>query len=152
MSSVKRTVFALILIVGGVTTASLAADRTAQGPEYVQRWGWSLHGEVVAAERTGVVVSCSLLGEERLGVARPHDPSAYAVGDTIWVSLLDGAKDRVVIWDGDEVAPMGVMLWGALASLAVLLGVGMILMRFVSTPVAGHYSLPNWRNERHGGA
>jgi hypothetical protein len=142
----------LILIVGGVTTASLAADRIAQGPEHVERYGWSLLGEVAASERTGVIVSYSLMQNEHLGVARPHDPSAYAVGDTVWVSVLDGAKDRVVIWDGDEVAPMGVMLWGALASLAVLLGVGMILMRFISTPVAGHYSLPNWRNERHGGA
>lgn len=145
----KRITFALLLIVGGVTTASLAADRISQGPEHVERWGWSIHAEVVATERTGVVLSYSLLGEKRLGVARPLDPSAYAVGERLWVSVLD---DRVVIWDGDEVAPMGVVLWGALASLAVLVGVGIILMRLVSTPVAGHYSLPNWRNERHGGA
>ena len=148
----KQIAFALLLIIAGATTASLAVDRIAQGPEYVQRWGWALLGEVVATDRTGVVVSYSLMQEEYLGVARPHDPSAYEVGEVAYVSVLDEAKDRVVMWDDGEVAPMGVMLWLAIASAAVLLGVGMLLMRLLSTPVAGQYSLPNWHNERHGGA
>ena len=150
--SVKQIAFGLVLIVAGVIAASLAADRIAQGPEHVARYGWSLPGEVVASERTGVVVSYSLMRNERLGVARPHDPSGYAVGDPVWVSVLDSAKDRIVIWDGGEVAPMGVVLWMLIGSLAAVLGIGVILLRFLSTPVAGSYTLPNWRNERHGGA
>jgi hypothetical protein len=149
---VKQIALALVLIVGGAVTASLTANRIIQGPEYVQRNGWSLFGEVVATERTGVVVAYSLLQEEQIAVARPPYPAAYDVGDPVSVSVLTGDEDRVVIRDGGEVAPMGVMLWLLIASLAVLLGIGMILMRFLSTPVAGSYSLPNWRNERHGGA
>lgn len=148
----KQIAFALVLIVAGAVIATLATDRIIQGSEYVERSGWSLTGEVVAADRTGVVVAYSLLQEERLGVARPHDPSAYTVGHPVTVSVLDGAKDRVVISGGGEVVPLGVITWLVLASLAVLFGVGMVLMRLLSTPVAGEYTLPNWRNERHGGA
>lgn len=47
---------------------------------------------------------------------------------------------------------MGVFLWLVIASAAVLLGIGMMLMRLLCMPVARSYPSPGWRSECHCGA
>ena len=146
----QRIVIPAALLIVGAAMIGFGYRQMSQDAAYVERNGAAVPGEIVALTGNDVTIEFSLSQERQRSTAHPADVQSFAVGDWVMVSVLRDDPTRIVIQGAAErqsIPAVGVL---ALGALLVVAAVGLILMRLVSTPVAGRYPPFRWMQERHG--
>ena len=143
---------ATVLLAVGVAVVGYALTETSQDTDYVERNGANVPGEIVAVAGNDIAIEFSLSQERLRAMAHPSDGADFAVGDFVMILVLRDDPTRIVIQGTRESPPLAATALLLLGALVFLTGIGMILTKAVSTPVAGRFPPFSWTRERHGGA
>lgn len=148
--TMRRVAAGIIVALIGIGAVAVGFARTSA--EDVMSRGAAVPGEIVAISSGGVEIEFSLAQERMRAMARPADRTSFEVGEFVWVSVLREDPSHIVIHDTEEATSWTVTGLLVSGGVAVIVGVGIMLMHLVSTPGAGTYSEFTWTWERHGGA